>query len=230
MVDAQSKTLIHLIRERPTTQVEELQALSEQDKAAWMAALMREKNKILAARTPVAKSATPPAAAALSDKPAATDVSGEIFPPVPPFTRDTALTKVRKAEDAWNSRDPERVSKAYTIDSKWRNRSEIFSGRDKIVEFLARKWRRELDYRLIKELWAFDDNKIAVRFAYEWHDETGAWYRSYGNEMWEFDPHGLMRVRHASINDVPISEEQRQFRWPQERRPDDHPGLSALGL
>jgi uncharacterized protein len=151
-------------------------------------------------------------------------------PPLPPFTRETAIQKVRLAEDAWNSRDPARVSLAYTIDSKWRNRAEFPVGREQIVEFLTRKWRRELDYRLIKELWAFTDNRIAVRFAYEWRDDAGSWYRSYGNENWEFDPRGLMRHRYASINDLPIKESDRKFHWPQGRRPDDHPGLSELGL
>lgn len=151
-------------------------------------------------------------------------------PPVPPFTRETAIQKVRLAEDAWNTRDPERVSQAYTVDSRWRNRAEIFTGRDAIVAFLKRKWARELDYRLIKELWAFGDDRIAVRFAYEWHDDSGQWYRSYGNENWEFDAEGLMRVRHASINDLPIAESDRKYRWPPGRRPDDHPGLTDLGL
>lgn len=154
----------------------------------------------------------------------------ESRPPLPPFTRDTALTKVRNAEDAWNSRDPQRVCLAYTKDSKWRNRSEFFQGRAAIVEFLTRKWQKELDYRLIKELWALDENRIAVRFAYEWRDKEGQWWRSYGNENWEFDSNGLMSIRHASINDITITEEQRLFRWPTERRPDDHPGLTALGL
>jgi uncharacterized protein len=151
-------------------------------------------------------------------------------PPLPPFTRESAAQKVRLAEDAWNSRDPRRVSLAYTPDSRWRNRSEFPQGRDEIVAFLDRKWARELDYRLIKELWAHDGNRIAVRFAYEWHDDAGNWYRSYGNENWEFDERGLMAVRHASINDRPIAESDRKFRWPQGRRPDDHPGLSELGL
>lgn len=151
-------------------------------------------------------------------------------PPLPPFTRETAIIKVRKAEDAWNSRDPVAVSLAYTPDSQWRNRAEFPSGRAKIVEFLERKWARELEYRLIKELWTFAENRIAVRFAYEWHDDSGQWYRSYGNENWEFDAHGLMARRFASINDMPIKEEERKFRWPQVRRPDDHPGLSDLGL
>lgn len=154
----------------------------------------------------------------------------ESRPPLPPFTRETAAMKVRAAEDAWNSREPERVSLAYTVDSTWRNRSEFFSGRDAIVQFLRRKWAKELDYRLIKELWAFDGARIAVRFAYEWHDDSGNWFRSYGNENWEFDEHGLMRRRMASINDLPIAESERKFRWPLGRRPDDHPGLSDLGL
>ncbi len=151
-------------------------------------------------------------------------------PPLPPFTAETAAVKVRAAEDAWNSRDPERVALAYTEDSRWRNRSEFITGRAQIVAFLKRKWASELDYRLIKEVWAFTGNRIAVRFAYEWHDAGGAWFRSYGNENWEFDEHGLMRRRHASINDVPIAESERHYRWPLGRRPDDHPGLSALGL
>ena len=151
-------------------------------------------------------------------------------PPVPPFDEISARTKVRLAEDAWNSRDPERVSLAYTPDSKWRNRSDIFHGRARIVEFLTRKWARELDYRLIKELWASHGNRIAVRFAYEYRDDSGSWFRAYGNENWEFAENGLMRHRIASINDLPISEDQRLFHWPLGRRPDDHPGLSALGL
>ena len=151
-------------------------------------------------------------------------------PPLPPFTRETAILKVRMAEDGWNSRDPVRVSLAYTEDSRWRNRAEFPVGRAEIVAFLTRKWARELDYRLIKELWAFADNRIAVRFAYEWHDESGQSFRSYGNENWEFDVHGLMALRHASINDVAISESDRKYHWPQGRRPDDHPGLGQLGL
>src|SRR5581483_1782354 len=151
-------------------------------------------------------------------------------PPLPPFTRETAAQKVRMAEDAWNTRDAERVSMAYTVDSTWRNRSEFFSGRPAIVEFLKRKWAKELDYRLIKELWAFHENRIAVRFAYEWHDDAGNWFRSYGNENWEFDEYGLMRRRLASINDLPIKESDRKYRWPLGRRPDDHPGLSDLGF
>jgi nuclear transport factor 2 (NTF2) superfamily protein len=151
-------------------------------------------------------------------------------PPLPPFTNETAIQKVRMAEDAWNTRDPERVSLAYTTDSQWRNRAEFSVGREQIVEFLKRKWIRELDYRLIKELWTFADNRIAVRFAYECHDDSGHWFRSYGNENWEFDEHGLMRRRIASINDLPIKEDDRKYHWPLGRRPDDHPGLSDLGL
>jgi nuclear transport factor 2 (NTF2) superfamily protein len=151
-------------------------------------------------------------------------------PPLPPFTRDTAIEKVRLAEDGWNSRDPARVALAYTADSAWRNRAEFVTGREAIVGFLARKWQRELDYRLIKELWAFDGDRIAVRFAYEWRDDSGNWFRSYGNENWAFDAQGLMRQRHASINDLPIAEADRLFHWPLGRRPDDHPGLEALGL
>lgn len=154
----------------------------------------------------------------------------EARPSFPPFTRETAAQKVRMAEDGWNSRDPERVALAYTADSQWRNRSEFPRGREQIRDFLTRKWQREQQYRLIKELWAHDSNRIAVRFAYEWHDEHGQWYRSYGNENWEFDEHGLMQVRHASINDLPIREDERLFQWPQGRRPDEHPGLSQLGL
>ena len=151
-------------------------------------------------------------------------------PPLPPFTRETAMQKVRLAEDAWNSRDPHRVALAYTPDSRWRNRAEFPVGREQIVEFLTRKWTRELDYRLIKELWACADDRIAVRFAYEWHDDAGNWFRSYGNENWEFDANGLMQRRYASINDLPIGATERKFHWPQGRRPDDHPGLSDLGL
>lgn len=154
----------------------------------------------------------------------------EARPPFPPFNRETAIQKVRLAEDAWNSRDPVRVSLAYTSDSQWRNRAEFPQGREDIVAFLTRKWARELEYRLIKELWAFEDNRIAVRFAYEWRDDAGNWYRSYGNENWEFDEQGLMRRRFASINDLPIEEADRKFFWAQGRRPDDHPGLSDLGL
>jgi nuclear transport factor 2 (NTF2) superfamily protein len=152
-------------------------------------------------------------------------------PPLPPFTTvEAAAQKVRLAEDAWNSRDPERVSLAYTVGSIWRNRAEFPRGREEIKAFLARKWARELDYRLIKELWAFRDNRIAVRFAYEWRDDSGHWFRSYGNENWEFDARGLMRLRYASINDLPIMEAERKFHWPLGRRPDDHPGLSDFGL
>lgn len=150
--------------------------------------------------------------------------------PVPPFTQDSAITKIRMAEDAWNSRDPQRVALAYTTDSVWRNRSEFVHGRAEIVAFLTRKWQRELDYRLIKDLWAYSGNRIAVRFAYEWRDVTGHWYRSYGNENWQFDADGRMEQRHASINDLPIKESERKFHWPEGSRPDDHPGLSALGL
>lgn len=157
-------------------------------------------------------------------------MTAETRPPLPPFTHETAVQKVRMAEDGWNSRDPERVALAYTVDSRWRNRSEFPRGREQIREFLTRKWQREQQYRLIKELWAFEGHRIAVRFAYEWHDAEGQWYRSYGNENWEFDEHGLMQVRHASINDLPIHEDQRLFHWPQGRRPDEHPGLSELGL
>jgi nuclear transport factor 2 (NTF2) superfamily protein len=151
-------------------------------------------------------------------------------PPLPPFDAAAAAQKARGAEDAWNSRDPERVSLAYTEESRWRNRAEFISGRAEIVAFLKRKWARELDYRLIKEVWAFADNRIAVRFAYEWHDDSGQWFRSYGNENWEFDEHGLMRRRIASINDLPIVEAERKFHWPLGPRPADHPGLSELGL
>ena len=151
-------------------------------------------------------------------------------PPLPPFTRQSAAEKVRLAEDAWNSREPARVALAYTADSRWRNRAEFVNGREAIVAFLTRKWTRELDYRLIKELWAFESNRIAVRFAYEWHDDSGQWFRSYGNENWEFDDAGLMRRRLASINDLPIGEADRKFHWPLGRRPDGHPGLSGLGL
>ena len=151
-------------------------------------------------------------------------------PPLPPFTAETARQKVRAAEDGWNSRDPVRVSLAYTPDSRWRNRAEFVTGRDAIVAFLARKWAKELDCRLIKEIWAHDANRIAVRFAYEWHDDAGNWFRSYGNENWEFDQHGLMRRRHASINDLPIKESDRLYHWPLGRRPDGHPSLSDLEL
>jgi nuclear transport factor 2 (NTF2) superfamily protein len=151
-------------------------------------------------------------------------------PPLPPFGLETAAAKVRLAEDAWNSRDPDRVALAYTPDSQWRNRAEFIEGREAIAAFLRRKWGRELEYRLVKELWTFGEDRIAVRFAYEWHDDAGAWFRSYGNENWEFDAHGLMRQRIASINDAPIAEADRKFQWPLGRRPDDHPGLTALGF
>jgi len=158
------------------------------------------------------------------------DSKSESRPPLPPFTRESAILKVRMAEDAWNTRDPYAVALAYTPDSRWRNRSEFPVGREQIITFLERKWQRELAYRLIKELWSFDDNRIAVRFAYEWHDDAGNWFRSYGNENWEFDARGLMRRRYASINDLPIAASGRKFHWPQGRRPDDHPGLTDLGL
>jgi nuclear transport factor 2 (NTF2) superfamily protein len=151
-------------------------------------------------------------------------------PPLPPFDAGTAARKVRAAEDAWNSRDPDRVVGVYTEDTLWRNRAEFPRGRAEVHAFLARKWARELDYRLIKELWAFTDNRIAVRFAYEWHDDSGQWFRSYGNENWEFNADGYMRQRFASINDLPIRETERKFHWPLGRRPDDHPSLSELGL
>ncbi len=159
-----------------------------------------------------------------------TNAAAEGRPPVPPFTHETATRKVRLAEDAWNSRDPARVALAYTEDSRWRNRAEFPAGRDGIVAFLRRKWAREMDYRLVKELWAFADDRIAVRFAYEWHDDAGTWFRSHGNEMWAFDARGLMRLRFASINDQPIRAVDRRFRWSQGPRPTDHPGLSDLGL
>jgi uncharacterized protein len=151
-------------------------------------------------------------------------------PPVPPFTLQTAIEKVRLIEDAWNSRDPERLALGYSEDSRWRNRAEFLTGRAEVVAFLERKWSRELDYRLIKEMWAFGGNRIAVRFAYECHDDSDNWFRSYGNENWEFDDDGLMRTRYASINDLPISESERKFHWPLGRRPDGHPGLSDLGF
>jgi len=151
-------------------------------------------------------------------------------PPLPPFTEATALQKVRAAEDGWNSRDPVKVALAYTLDTRWRNRSDFINGRDEVEAFLTAKWKRENQYRLIKELWCFAGNRIAVRFAYEWQDDSGNWLRSYGNENWQFDTDGLMQVRHASINDLPIDKSERKFRWPQGRRPDDHPGLSDLGL
>lgn len=151
-------------------------------------------------------------------------------PPLPPFTRETASQKVRMAEDGWNTRNPEKIALAYTPDSIWRNRSEFLSGREEIIQFLKRKWVKEIDYRLIKELWAFDDARIAVRFAYEWHDDSGNWFRSYGNENWEFNERGLMSRRIASINDLSIKETDRKYHWAQGPRPDDHPGLSELGL
>jgi uncharacterized protein len=151
-------------------------------------------------------------------------------PPLPPFSRETAAQKARAAEDAWNTRDPLRVAGAYTADSRWRNRAEFFAGREAIEAFLRRKWARELDYRLIKEVWAFTDNRIAVRFAYEWHDDSGNWFRSHGNEQWEFDDNGLMRRREASINDVPLAEKDRLFHWPLGPRPAEHKGLSEIGL
>jgi len=150
--------------------------------------------------------------------------------PIPPFTRESAIVKIRMAEDAWNSRDPHRVCLGYAEDSRWRNRAEFIDGRAEIIAFLTRKWNKELDYRLIKELWAFTDNRIAVRFAYEWHDDSGNWFRSYGNENWEFDAAGVMQRRLASIIDLPITEGDRKYHWPLGRRPDDHPGLSELGL
>lgn len=154
----------------------------------------------------------------------------EARPPLPPFTRETAMQKARMAENAWNTHDPEKVSLAYTEDSRWRNRAEFFQGREAIVAFLKRKWAKELEYRLIKELWAFHENRIAVRFQYEWRDDSGNWYRSHGNENWEFDERGLMRRREASINDVPIRESDRKFLWPKGPRPENFPGLTELGL
>lgn len=154
----------------------------------------------------------------------------ESRPPLPPFTLETAIQKVRLAEDGWNSRDPARVALAYTEDTRWRNRAEFCQGHAAAEQFLQRKWARELDYRLIKEIWALSDHRIAVRFAYEWHDQAGQWHRSYGNENWEFNEAGLMAVRHASINDLPIAQADRLFHWPLGRRPDEHPGLSELGL
>ena len=151
-------------------------------------------------------------------------------PPLPPFTRESAIEKVRLAEDGWNSRNAEKVSLAYTVDTKWRNRSSFVNSREEAAEFLTGKWEKELEYRLIKELWAFTENRIAVRYAYEWHADSGNWFRSYGNENWEFDENGLMQSRFACINDLPIKESERKFHWPQGRRPDDHPGLSELGL
>jgi len=154
----------------------------------------------------------------------------ETKPPFPPFTAETARQKVRMAEDAWNTRDPERVALAYSIDTKWRNRAEFLNGREEVKAFLRRKWAKELDYRLIKELWAHDGARIAVRFAYEWHDDSGSWFRAYGNENWEFNEAGLMVRRHASINDLPIAASERKYHWPAGRRPDEHPGLNDLGL
>lgn len=154
----------------------------------------------------------------------------ESKPPLPPFTQETAVQKVRLAEDAWNTRDPERVALVYTEDTRWRNRAEFPVGREQVRQLLVRKWAKELDYRLIKELWAFAGNRIAVRFAYEWHDDSGHWFRSYGNENWEFNPQGFMAYRFASINDLPIKEAERKFHWALGRRPDDHPSLSDLGL
>ncbi|MDF3982200.1 nuclear transport factor 2 family protein [Luteibacter sp. PPL201] len=151
-------------------------------------------------------------------------------PPLPPFTRESAVEKVRLAEDGWNTRDADKVSLAYSLDTVWRNRTEFTNGREEARQFLARKWKKELDYRLIKELWAFTDHRIAVRYAYEWHDDAGNWFRSYGNENWEFEADGLMRHRFSCINDMPIKESERKFHWPLGRRPDDHPGLSDLGL
>ena len=151
-------------------------------------------------------------------------------PPLPPFTRESAIRKVRLAEDGWNSRNPAKVALAYTADTRWRNRAEFVANREEAQAFLERKWTKELDYRLIKEFWAFTDNRIAVRYAYEWHDDSGNWFRSYGNENWEFADDGLMAVRHACINDLPIAATERKFLWPLGRRPDDHPGLSDLGL
>ncbi|PKE30176.1 DUF1348 domain-containing protein [Rahnella sp. AA] len=151
-------------------------------------------------------------------------------PPLPPFTRESAIEKVRLAEDGWNSRDPAKVALAYSVDTQWRNRAEFATNREEAQAFLERKWKKELDYRLIKELWAFTENRIAVRYAYEWHDDSGNWFRSYGNENWEFGPDGLMQRRFACVNDMPISESERLFHWPQGRRPDNHPTLSELGL
>ena len=157
-------------------------------------------------------------------------MTAETRPPLPPFTAETAAIKARAAEDAWNTHDPARVAMAYTAESQWRNRAEFFTGRDAIRAFLERKWARELEYRLIKEVWAFHDNRIAVRFVYEWHDTAGNWFRSYGNEQWEFAPNGLMQRRQASINDLPITAAERRFHWPLGPRPKDHPGLTELGL
>jgi len=154
----------------------------------------------------------------------------DVRQPLPEFTRETAIRKIRLAEDAWNNKDPMKIATAYTLDSRWRNRDIFLQGRDEIVAFLSAKWRKENDYRLIKELWAYQDDCIAVRYVYEWHDDKGNWFRSHGNENWKFNEKGLMSERHASINDVPISEAERKFHWPSGRRPDDHPGLSELGL
>jgi nuclear transport factor 2 (NTF2) superfamily protein len=154
----------------------------------------------------------------------------DVRPPLPPFSRESAIQKVRLAEDGWNSRNPEKVALAYTPDSQWRNRAEFVTGREQIAQFLDRKWKKELDYRLIKELWAVEGNRIAVRYAYEWHDDSGNWFRTFGNENWEFDENGLMQRRFACLNDMPIKESERKFFWPLGRRPDDHPGLSDLGL
>jgi nuclear transport factor 2 (NTF2) superfamily protein len=151
-------------------------------------------------------------------------------PPLPPFTRESAIEKVRLAEDGWNSRNAQKVAQAYTLETKWRNRAEFVTNRQEAEAFLSRKWKKELDYRLIKELWAFEGNRIAVRYAYEWHDDSGNWFRSYGNENWEFDENGLMAKRFACINDMPIDGAERKYHWPLGRRPDDHPGLSELGL
>ncbi|WP_069173506.1 nuclear transport factor 2 family protein [Streptomyces griseus] len=157
-------------------------------------------------------------------------MTDEARPPFPPFSRETAIEKARLAEDGWNTRDPQKVALAYTVDSRWRNRAEFATGRDEIIAFLTRKWNKELEYRLIKELWAFDGDRIAVRFAYEYRDDSGNWFRAYGNENWEFDANGLMHHRYAAINELPIKESERKFHWPLGRRPDDHPGLSDLGL
>ena len=150
--------------------------------------------------------------------------------PLPPFTKETAMKKIRAAEDAWNLKNPEKIATAYSLDSRWRNRDTFVEGRQEIIEFLQGKWQKELDYRLIKELWAYSENRIAVRYVYEWHDDQGQWYRSHGNENWQFNDKGLMEQRHASINDIPIEESDRKFLWPQGKRPEDHPGLTELGL
>lgn len=182
------------------------------------------------ADAPIGTIASPPLSTSTAPKDVLPNEAATLRPPLPPFTHGTAVQKARAAEDAWNSRDPERVSLAYTADSYWRNRAEFITGREEIVAFLTRKWRRENDYRLIKEVWTFEGNRIAVRFAYEWHDDSGQWYRSYGNENWLFTHAGLMATRFASINDLPIAELDRKFRWPLGARPADHPGLSDLGL